>query len=276
MKKIFALGLSCILTASLFTGCGETPPPAGNSEPQPIKLGTLKYLNADENLLDENIKNSPIKHTFIIHNNITTLKMALESGQIDEICTYKTVADYLMARDPKLEDTQHKPYYKISDNFAFAMRAEDTALKEQIDTAIDSMKTDGTLENLTKTYITDLKGTDDPPAVEFEKFDGAETLKIGVTGDLPPLDFISADGKVAGFNTALISEIGKRLQRNIEIIQIDSGARAAALKANKIDISFWAVSTSDEAILPDLDKPEGLELSSPYFQDSGVHLTLKK
>ena len=59
LKKIFAIML--IALTAIFTGCGETPPPAGNSEPQPIKLGTLKYLNADENLLDENIKNSPIK-----------------------------------------------------------------------------------------------------------------------------------------------------------------------------------------------------------------------
>ena len=284
LKKISSALLACVMAGVLFTGCGEKL--EQNPEPQEIKLGTLKYLNADENSLDENAVNEweksdirIIKHKLFFFDNLTAIKMAFDAGQIDEIGTYKIVADYLVARDSKLEIltmTHETTADTFEDTFVFAMRAEDTDLKNSVDAQLEAMKNDGTLDNLIKIYITDLKGTEVPSAVEFETFDGAETLKIGVTGDLPPLDFISADGKATGFNTAVLSELGKRLQRNIEIVQINSAARAAALSSGNIDISFWAVVPQNEALPADLDKPQGVEFSVPYFKDELVHIGLKK
>ena len=111
-----------------------------------------------------------------------------------------------------------------------------------------AMKSDGSLDKLTKEYITDVKA-DNIPKVEIPKIDGAETIKVGVTGDLPPLDLILPDNSPAGFNTALLAEVAKRSGKNIEVVQIETGARS--------------------------DKPEGLELSAPYFKDSVAHLKLK-
>ena len=85
-----------------------------------------------------------------------------------------------------------------------------------------------------------------------------------MTGDLPPLDYVSEDGSPAGFNTAILAEIAKRLGKNIEVVDIDSGARAAALSSGQIDVIFW------------VDKPEGVELSEPYFKDDVEHLQIKK
>ena len=240
-----------------------------------------RYWNIDENAINEWEKSEIriIKHKLFFFDNLTAIKMAFDAGQIDEIGTYKIVADYLVARDSKLEIltiTHETTADTFEDTFVFAMRAEDTDLKNSVDAQLEAMKNDGTLDNLIKIYITDLKGTEDTRAVEFETFDGAETLKIGVTGDLPPLDFISADGKATGFNTAVLSELGKRLQHNIEIVQINSAARAAALSSGNIDISFWAVVPTNEALPADLDKLQGVEFSVPYFKDELVHIGLKK
>jgi len=136
------------------------------------------------------------------------------------------------------------------------------------------MKDDGTLENLVKTYITDLK--DEPTAVEISKIEGADTIKVGITGDLPPLDLVLADGTPAGFNTAVLAEISKRIGKNIELIQINSAARAAALTSKKIDLIFWAVQPANDVIPANIDKPAGIEFSVPYFKDDVAHLTLKK
>ena len=68
-----------------------------------------------------------------------------------------------------------------------------------LNNAIVEMKADGTLdsliENELKAYI-----ESDPLAKDLPHFDGARTIKIGVTGDLPPMDFVAANGKTAGFN----------------------------------------------------------------------------
>ncbi len=281
LKKFASVLLSCAIAGTMFTGCGGDTTPAQNS--QEITIGRIKFLNASEALYDEVIKKVEEKaniklsnHQTIFYDNLTTMQMGLESGSVQEASTYKSVADYLTAKNPKFEIVANHNPLKLQDNFAFAMRAEDTDLKNSVSAAIEAMQKDGTLENLTKTYITDLKKDEDPPAVAFETFEGADTIKIGVTGDLPPLDFVSADGKPAGFNTALLSELGKRLQKNIEVIDIDSAARAAALNAKTIDISFWAIIPKNEDMPVDVDKPQGVELSAPYFKDEITHISLKK
>ena len=54
------------------------------------------------------------------------------------------------------------------------------------------------------------------------------------------MDYFSESGKPMGFNTAIISEIGKQLGINIEFISVDSGARAVALASGAADIVFWS------------------------------------
>ena len=137
---------------------------------------------------------------------------------------------------------------------------------------IKEMQADGTLDRLTKEYITDINAESEPPAVELPHFDSAKTIKVAVTGDLPPLDYVSADGKPAGFNTAVLAEIGNRMLRNIELVQVDSGARAAALSSKQVDVVFWAIVPVSEIIPQDSDKPDGVILSEPYYKDKIVHL----
>ena len=97
-----------------------------------------------------------------------------------------------------------------------------------------------------------------------------------MTGDLPPLDLILADNSPAGFNTAMLAEIAKRLGRNIEIVQIETGSRSAALTSKLIDVVFWVIVPLGNNKIPiDIDKPEGLELSNPYFQDNVALIKLK-
>ena len=277
LKKIFALMLACLLTAAIFAGCGEE-----KKDSPVVKIGMLEHLNASEiefngfmkSIAETFALNTPA-HEVTYFTNLNTMVMALESGQIDEISTYKPVADYLIARYPKIEILEGHTLEFI-DAFCFALRAEDTELRDAANNAILEMRNDGTLDKLTKEYITNVKGDSNTVAVDFNNFEGAETIRIAVTGDLPPLDLVSADGSPAGFNTAVLAELGKRLQKNINIVQVDSAARAAALTSKQADIVFWAIVPVSEIIPANADKPDGIELTSPYYRGRIVHIGLKK
>ena len=135
------------------------------------------------------------------------------------------------------------------------------------------MKDDGTLDALVKKYIDNPSET--PQAVDIPNIDGAETIKVGVTGDLPPLDLVLADGTPAGFNTAVLAEISKRIGKNIELIQVDSGARAAALTSKQVDVIFWVVVPADDSNRPkDFDTPEGVAVTTPYYPAIVVDVSL--
>ena len=282
LKKFFA---AICAAGFLLAGCGsdtETVTEKKDSQATIIKLGMISHLNAGEKQMEEYLfkiqertRAKVVSHVPVFFDNMRLMQMGLDSGKVDEISTYKCVADYLLANNDKYEIVNDDWIKGVSDNFCFAVRKEDTQLKADLDKTIKEMKSDGTLEKLVKEYITDVDKGKEPPKVEIPKTDGAQTIKVGVTGDLPPLDLVLADNSPAGFNTAMLAEIAKRLHKNIETVQVDSGARAAALSADQIDVIFWAIVPDDKIFPADIDKPEGLELSEPYFKDEISHLKLK-
>ncbi|MBQ4403119.1 MAG: transporter substrate-binding domain-containing protein [Selenomonadaceae bacterium] len=284
LKKFLAgICAACLL----MTGCGGSD--GGNETKDPssqgtiIKLGMITHLNATEKQMEEYLfkvqeksRAKVVNHVPVFYDNLRLMQMGLEAGNVDQISLYNSVASYLLANNDRYEIAKVDWISGLEDNFCFAVRKDDAALKVDLDKVIGEMKEDGTLGTLVKKYIIDVDKGKTPPAIEIPKFDGADTIKIGVTGDLPPLDYVTADGKAAGFNTAMLAEVAKRLKKNIEIVNIDSGARAASLNANQIDVIFWAIVPIGGSLPADIDKPDGVELSEPYFQDNITHLELKK
>lgn len=280
MKKIFAALLVAMLV--LMTGCGGNE--TKSAEDKKIKLGMITRMNVSETLLDSCFEKAASrmsqtadlyapKHIFF--DNMNSMLAALEAGQVDRISTYQSVAKYMLARNDMLEQTSDR-VPKVGDSFCCALRKDEADLKKEFDDAIAKLTNDGKLAGLTKTYITDLDGKE-PPAVDMPTFDGAQVVKIAVTGDLPPLDLITADGKPAGFNTAVLAAISQIIGKNFKLVQVDSGARAAALTSKQVDVVFWVTVPLDDTIVPaDYDKPEGVILTSPYFSDEIAHIKLKK
>lgn len=287
LKKVAKLLLSCVLAGALLTGCGSdnvADKPADNSSGKEVKIGILTHLNSTEESLGEILTNieSETSGAYPVHrpkffDSLKLMQLGIESGTVEEISLYKSVADYIVATNDKFEIVRHDALNKIEYLFCFAVRKNDSQLKADLDKVIDEMKADGSLDKLINDYITNVDKGQAPPAIEIPMVDGAEKIKVGVTGDLPPLDFVLPDNTAAGFNTALLAEVAKRLGKNIELVQIESGARATALSSNIIDVVFWAVVPfGNDKIPADIDKPEGIELSTPYFKDNVVQLKLKK
>ena len=284
MKKLLAtLCAACLL----MTGCGgeqqaNQDKPNNNSAAE-LKLGMVTRLNTDEknmgSVLDqfaEKIGVKDTKHLPKFYDSFNAMQMGLESGQIEAISTYKSVAKYVVANNDKMEIVPNEALNKITDSFCFAVRKDEKQLRDDLNKVIDEMKADGSLDKLINDYVTNVNKGQALPKVDIPKTEGAQTIKVGVTGNLPPLDLILPDNTPAGFNTAMLAEIAKRLGRNVEIVQIESGARAAALNSKLIDVVFWViVPFGNDDIPADLDKPEGLELSKPYFKDDVAVIKLK-
>ena len=246
----------------LVLGCGGE-----NSAAPEKKVGMLTMANVDAEKVDAALSQ---KTTY--YDDLNSLAMGLNSGQVDEIRTYQSVANYMASRNPTL-NVKESPSVQIMDSFCCAVREGDISLLNEINAAIDAMEDDGTLENLVQEYITNVQANEEPAAVAMPEIPGADTIKVGVTGDLPPLDLIRADGTPAGFNTAVFAEIGRRINKNIALVVINSGARAAALTSGQVDVIFWMVVPAKESPLPsDADTPAGVSLTNAYYQDASVSL----
>ena len=88
---------------------------------------------------------------------------------------------------------------------------------------------------------------------------------------------VLADGTPAGFSTAVLAEVSRRIGKNIELVSVDSGARASILSSKGADVVFWVSVPKDSTLLPaNVDVPAGIIISDPYYHDLITHVGLKK
>lgn len=335
MKKIISLSLALMLVLGILIV------PASAEETTLCKIGVLSMLNIDESKMKdiltartllikagfaqndnaeaantENHKNMVMEP--IYYDSLNAMLMALDAGDIDRMEIYESTAKYLCATNDKLFYISNDGIDTSTDigmallkgilanDFAFMMTEGREAMRDEFNTAVATIKEDGTMEKLIAEYIDGaIEGKDIAP-IEIAKIDGAETIKIAITGSLPPMDYIAPDGTPAGFNTALLAEISKRIGKNIELVQVDSIGRAAALASGSVDVVFWTRTSSfanrissksedekkafdeerdakvlqvKEIFSPEMystaDMPEKTIITDPFFTDTLVIVMIK-
>ncbi len=212
----------------------------------------------------------------VFYDTLDSMLMALNAGDIDGMMVYNSVAQYLCATNDNLQCRYKYNFDDVTgrfaqtvlsghlrNDFAFLMMEGNESLRDEFSNAISDMKDDGTMDKLISEQIDGLINGGDVKAVQMPKIEGAETVKVAVTGALPPMDYVAADGNPAGFNTAVLAEISQRIGKNIEIVVVDSIGRASALSSGTVDAVFWTRTNnlssklqemSDEEVEADLEK----------------------
>lgn len=268
MKRVLALALVFLLVSSVCFGAQDE-----------ALLGILSKLGITEEELNTDLAESSelqIFSAFKFFDTLSSMLDAFGSGRIAAFSVDNYTANYLLSRADQyiLFQPSVIPVYDL--NFSMLLREEDSDLCGRISEAIRDMKADGTLETLKKKYIDDCITGTDPEAVKPEHFDGAQTLRVALTGDRPPMDYISVAGEPIGFNTALVSEIARRLKMNAEFLSVDSGARAAALSSKMCDAVFWSESGdfNNREGYDKEDMPEYTIITESYLGGEFVYVTL--
>ncbi len=192
--------------------------------------------------------------------------MALNRGDIAVLETDQNTVRYIVSRNDQIVD---RPPYLNPNTLIFCMllREEDAELRDQISACIAELNEEGVIEELRQRYIEDVIAGEEPGAIEPQVFPDAKTIKVAVTGDRPPMDYVSAGGEPLGFNTALIAEVAKRLEINIEMVNVTCAARGIALATGACDIVFWMeVGDFENWEGADFeDQPESTVVTDPYM-----------
>lgn len=219
------------------------------------------------------------KTEFKYYDSLPAMLLALERGDIDYLNLQRDVGRYVLENNANLVLKGVSWYtIRVADTLNFAFLEKNSELLKKFNEAIVAMTKDGTLAILEKAYINNY-GLNERPAVKFAEFDDAGTITVALTGDLPPIDFVAADGKPAGFNVAVLAEIGRRLHVNINTIQVETGARLAALTSDRADAAFWfrgnlGIGKYESFFV--FERPKGVLLSDPYYAWNEFYFIGKK
>ena len=170
--------------------------------------------------------------------NVQTLSeglMLLNADRVDALLSLYSTARYVAARNQGLATMQAR--YDLS--MCMLAAADQQELIDALNHGIEGMVADGTITALWDEHVTKVIEGAEPVAVTLPDNPDGRKLRVGVSGDVPPMDYVSESGNPAGFNTAMLAELARRESLSVEIVQIDSGARFAALASGRVDLFFW-------------------------------------
>lgn len=292
MKKLISFCLVLCLVMGMTCACAKAPEKSEGNSAQgvlPLKTGILARSAASEEESEKAIGEHTMSHvkgdmTFELtfYDNMSSMLMALQAKDIYVMILADSVAQYIVAQNDALMIAPEREGEGLNQNIAsyqMMMKEEDTDIQQKFNDAIVELKAEGVIDELTETHIKGHTDGSNPEPVEIPVTDGADTIKVAVTGDLPPLDFVAADGTPAGFNMALLAEIAKKANINIEVVQVDTGARAAALTSGRADVIFW-VNTNSCSVHGEIEKgsdiPEGTITTEPYYSEAMSFVTFKQ
>ena len=201
---------------------------------------------------------------FVCYPTINEALMALKTGKVDTLLSMDANATYMAQSDPTLYlymDPRLADYNDIS--FSMVVLSENEALCQELNGAIAYLQETGVLEALTVAMI---KGT----LTEVAPYEADKTLYVGVTGDIPPIDYVDENGTPIGFNVNLMSQIGAYLGYEVEFVQLSKNAIIAALASGKIDVVFW----QEQSLSPEMLELLGVRSDSILSTDPYLILSI--
>lgn len=169
---------------------------------------------------------------------------ALRSNEIQLAWFSDVTARYLLKTEECIREITTPDPSESRLEFAFAVKQGNGSLRERLNGALKAVKEDGTLEQLISKYV----DTDHYETAFYEKdmviktSNVKETLKdtlyVGVTGAVPPLDSLDADNKPYGFSVALMDEIGQQLGCDVKFVVMKNDTAFSNLMSGKVDLLF--------------------------------------
>ena len=95
----------------------------------------------------------------------------------------------------------------------------------------------------------------------------AADLTVGANIGNVPWEFQDATGKNVGFEIDLVEEIGKRLGKSVEIVNIPFNGLFSAVQSGRIDMAVSSITITEKRL-------ESVSFAQPYY-DSDQSLTVK-
>lgn len=261
MKRLIVILLGTLLLLAALPAWAEQGP---NYEEMRIIM--LDAIYDPDELAPSEEKWQKITSNTSSVGNLSEAMMSLTSGRADAFySTYESLR-YMASQNEGFVAVPFNEQYSLH----IVAKETNGEMITGINAALKTLIEDGSMEMLWQSHIEDVIAGEEPAVSQPPAEEGARIYKIGVSGDMPPMDYTAADGAPAGYNTALLSMLSDHMGVSFELVVIESGARYAALTAGTIDGFFW----HERMIIPEewMDQAERERMRS--VMDAGVHLSV--
>jgi polar amino acid transport system substrate-binding protein len=130
----------------------------------------------------------------------------------------------------------------ITEDYAICLNKDNTALLDEINTALAGLKEDGTVDKIINKYINgvahDLTFQENLPA-------DAPTLTMGTNATFPPYEYHENE-KIVGIDAELASAIADKLGRKLEIKDMEFESIIVAVQTGNVDMGMAGMTVTEE------------------------------
>lgn len=238
MKKTVSLLSAFILTASCFSSCSLEVEEAviiqsaGDLEGKKIgtQIGTTGYILASD------ITNAMVEK----YKDGNTALQALEQKKVDAVIIDELTAKELVNGN-KSFNILPDPFQE--EEYAIAYKKGNAELGEKLDSAIDKLKSDGTLDDISKHWI----GSNPDHKSYTSKSDVHREGKLimATNAEFPPYESME-NGEIVGFDVDMATAICDELGMELEIKNMDFSTITTSINLGEADIGIAGISVTPE------------------------------
>ena len=259
IKKLISICAAAALSAALFTGCGvpeNTVHSADDLEGKTIgvQLGTTGDIFAGD------IKDAKVEK----YNKGADAVQALKQGKIDAVLIDAEPAKVFVKENDDLEILSES---FAEEDYAIAMKLDNTSLQADINKALADLKADGTIGKIIKNYIGEDAGNSpykSPDGVDRSK----GTLVMATNAEFPPYE--SKDGdKIVGIDVDIMTAICDKLGYELRIDDMAFDSIITAVSSGKADVGDAGMTVTE-------DRKQNVLFSDPYTTSNQVIIVRKK
>lgn len=240
--------LTALLFAStLLSGCSERSKITELKQLDGMEIALPTGTVADQLVLAK-LPNAKIKY----FNTVLDSAMAVKTGKADAAAYDEPILRNIAGKVPGLTVIAEP----ISvDQYGFAMRLGDDTLKSAVDKLVAEMKASGEYEQMRARWLPAQGAPEPMPTIEEGT---GEVLRFGTASVTEPFSFVDGSQKVVGMDVEIAARVAKRMNRKLEVVNMDFGGMIPALVAGKVDLIGACITITDE-------RKKSVLFSEPYY-----------
>lgn len=231
-RKVFLPLLLCLM----LTGCSGVPANTVFSTDDlegkvvACQLGTTGYIYAGD------IKDAVVKGYDLGAQAVE----ALVAGEADAVIIDSEPAKVFVAENDKLM-ILNEPF--AEEAYAIAYEKNDKELGEALDQALDELKADGTLDEITSHWIGD--SADHRPYMANPKIERDGTLVVATNAGFPPYEDWEGNS-IVGIDVDMMQAVCDKLGKELVVEDMEFDAIIPAVSAGKADAAAAGMTITGE------------------------------
>jgi ABC-type amino acid transport substrate-binding protein len=262
-KKLSFVGISLILFIIFgLAGCGNKGLSIGVTTGTTFEAEAKKFAKVNE-----------VK----LYKDDTLTLWELSNGRIDGVITDRMVGT-IGIKEAGYTNLKLAGDLIYKETIAVAIRQEDDALRQAINSALKEMISDGTYKTISEKYfgMDILEGIDyketfqnEQPATDnsLERVKKKGKISFAMSGGYRPFNYFSDDDELTGFDVDIGKEVAKRLGVSYEPITTDWSGILEGLRSGRYDGIFGSMAITEE-------RAKVVDFTDPYYY-SGAQLIVR-